>query len=64
MVSDYRAGYVASRLFTRMVQFYLAGKIVNSTISKAGRLAKHHRIDSKNSEVVTANLFDCLEYLD
>jgi len=64
MVSGYRAGYVTGRLFTRMVKFYLAGKIIDSTVSKTNRLAKYHKIDSKNTEVVTNNLFDCLKYLD
>ena len=40
MVSGYRAGYVTSRLFTWVVKFYLAGKFINATSSKAAKLAK------------------------
>lgn len=64
MVSGYKAGYVAGRLFTRIVKFYLTGKFVNATSSKVAKLAKDHKIDSNNTEIVTENLFDCLEYLD
>lgn len=64
MISGYKAGYVAGRLFTRVAKVYLTGKFINSTVSKTGKWAKLHKIDSKNSEVVTKNLFDCLEYLD
>ena len=64
MITGYRAGYVAGRAFTRMVKYYLTGKIVDKTIIKTVKVAKHHKINSKDSEVVSQNLFDCLEYLD
>jgi len=64
MVPGYRAGYVTGRFVTRIVKFYLAGKFINAIGSKATRLAKDHKIDSKNAEVVSENLFDCIEYLD
>lgn len=64
MLAGYKVGYIAGRFFTRMVKFYLASKVINGTVSKAGRLAKHHKIDSKTAEVVTENGFECLDYLD
>jgi hypothetical protein len=64
MVSAYRAGYVAGRLVTKLAKGYLATRIIDHTVSKAVKVAKHHKIDSKNTQVVSENLFDCLEYLD
>ena len=64
MISSYEAGYYAGRCFTKLVKFYLSSKFVESTISKAGEIAKYHKIDSKNAEVVTENIFECLQYLD
>lgn len=64
MVSGYSADYATVRLVTRVVKFYLAGKFINAAGSKAAKLAKDHKIDSKNPELVTKNLLDCIIYLD
>lgn len=64
MISSYEAGYYAGRWFTKIVKVYLASKLVKSTVSKAVKFSKYHKIDSKNAEVVTENVFECLQYLD
>ena len=64
MFSSYQAGYMAGRFFTRGVKFYLAGKVLDRAIVGLGRVAKSSKIDSKNSDMVTENVFSCLEYLD
>ena len=64
MLSSYQAGYLAGRFFTRVVKVYLAGKIINSTAGKLGKVSKSCKIDSKDPAAVTENIFNCLEYLD
>lgn len=64
MISSYQAGYVTGRWFTKVVKMYLGTKIVKSAYSKAVQISKSHKIDSKDPEVVTNNLFDCLQYID
>ena len=64
MLPSYKVGYTAGWLFTRMVKFYLIGKVINTKTLKIGRLAKNHKIDSKNPEIVTENIFNYLEYID
>lgn len=64
MLSAYQAGYFAGRFVTRVVKFYVAGKFIDSAISNTSEFAKHHRIESKNPEVLTTNVFDCLEFLE
>lgn len=36
----------------------------NSSIQKVSEIATQHAIDSNDSEKVTENLFDCLEFID
>lgn len=55
---------MTNRLFTRTVQFYLAGKFIDNVISKTREWAKDHKIDFKNLEGVTKNLFDCMKSLN
>jgi hypothetical protein len=42
------------------VAYYAA----NASIQKVSEIATQHAIDSNNSEKVTENLFDCLEFID
>ena len=64
MITGYSAGYFAGRISTRMTKYYIAGKILNKACAKVTKVAKHHKIDCRNPEVVTKNVFDCLEYTD
>lgn len=64
MLSGYRAGYVTGRLFTRIVKIYLTGKLFDAAGPKVAKLANDHKIDSKDPEAVTNNLYDCIKYLD
>ena len=64
MLSSYQAGYMAGHLFTRVVKFYLAGKVIDSAVVGLDKAAKFCKIDSKNPAKVTENVFNCLEYLD
>jgi hypothetical protein len=64
MFSSYQIGYVAGHVFTRVVKVYLVGKVTRNAFSKLGAISKNHKIDSKNADIVTENVFKCLEYLD
>jgi hypothetical protein len=64
MISSYEAGYYAGRWFMKIVKVYLANKLFKSTFSKAVKFSKCHKIDAKNPEIVTENVFECLQYLD
>jgi hypothetical protein len=64
MLTSYQAGYYTGRLVTKIVKTYFGIKLVKSTISKTIQFSKNHKIDSKNVEVVTENIFQCLQYLD
>lgn len=47
-----------------MVKVYLTEKLVKSKLSKESKTSKYHKIDSKNAQIVTENIFKFLEYLD
>lgn len=64
MVSSYQVGYFAGRTFTKIAKVHSSTKVINSAYLKLNKISKHHKIDSKNTEVVAENLFKCLEYLD
>lgn len=64
MISSYRLGYVTGRLVTKFAKTILATKIIGSTASKTIKIAKNHKINSNNPEMVTQNLYECLKYLD
>ena len=62
MISSYKAGYYTGRAFTKVVKYYLTGKVFKKTLKKVDKIAKEHSIDSRNSAAVTENIFDCLDY--
>ena len=64
MISSYRLGYIAGRYATKLAKSILAAKIVGTTTSKSIKIAKNHKIDSNNPEMITQNLYECLKYLD
>lgn len=72
MVSGYPLKYISRRVFTKMVKFYLANKTINNRLNDTtldtttirSKIAKCHKIDSKNASFVTENIFDCLEYFN
>ena len=38
--------------------------VANSSIQKISKIATQHAIDSNDSDKITENLFDCLEFID
>lgn len=60
----YRVGYLAGRYLTKLIKIYVVKKLVVNTFSKTVEFSKQHKIDSKNAEVLTENVFQCLEYLE
>lgn len=57
---SYQAGYIAGRIFTRMLKIYFTGKVIEGPVSRVNRISKQHKIDSRNSEVINENIFNCL----
>lgn len=54
--SSYKAGYIAGRLFTKVVKAYLTTKVVKSTCIEIKQVVKKHKIKSNDVNVVTENL--------
>ena len=64
MISGYMAGYYTGRFLIKVVKYYVMSKVVKKTFRKVNTIADEHSIDVKNPDVVTKNIFDCLEYID
>ena len=62
--SSYRAGYITGRLFTKVIKAYLTTKVVKGTCREIKQVAKKHKIRSNDANVVTENIFECIQYLD
>jgi hypothetical protein len=63
VISGYEAGYHTGRFVTKLVKVYVLGKLYNS-VKSVILFPKCHEINSKNPELVTENVFECLQYLD
>lgn len=63
-MNSYKLGYVCGRIVTRAAIYVTGARTALKSYKFVSRVAKAHKIDSTNPEVVTQNLFKCLKYID
>ena len=59
MILSYKVGHAAGKLFIKV-----ASKVTDYALVKVKKVAQLHKIDSRDPEVVTKNVFDYLKNVD
>lgn len=71
----YGVGYFVGYYGTKVLKFVFFTGVATSSVDKISRIsssgyrkfaeiATAHAIDTRNADIVTENLFDCLKYID
>lgn len=60
----YKIGYFVGKYGTKAARYFTYTKLAEAGYSGITKIAKEHKLESSSIEVVSENLFDCLEFLD
>ena len=63
-INLYKMGYFVGKYGAKVIRYVTCAKLAASGYSGVTKIAKAHKLISSSAEVVSENLFNCLEFID